>query len=859
MAFEQKSQRFLAGSLNLASPGDKIPAGDAIAMSNWRVDADGVLRSRLEEAVVIGGFTEPIKTLWMYEANPYPYRYVADAIGLYRYTSGVATQLVPNPGGAVMGCANYQGYAWFLNERTAGRDPATGLSTELTTWVPAAPANAPVATPIAPITGPGITGAYSYWISFFTADGFESNLSPPGNVTDAANANSLADIMVSGDPSVAGRYVYRSGGGQDQLYQVAIINDNVTTTLADEEMTDLAAAEEGITHTLDHDPPPPALGMGGPYFDHLCCWNIPGNVNRWWWTKSLQPGYWPGANPDVIDPDDNWVDVGDDGEQILWTEFHAAFALIYKERSIWMLIGDPDSPNAILERISRDVGLSGLRALASIGAVDYFQGPYGLASTNGQGTTDVSRAKMGPLFRGDALDFVSGTIAGLPIQNPIVPINRTPSVMALSVMAQRDGRLYFSYADQNHQTPNTTLILDPSTGRFASDTRAFTALYDEGTGYNLMGAVGGAVVNITANVSGGVGVAAQFTSMADDQQLPRTTKLYGDLEIEQQLNAADEMEVWAVYDFGATMEFLGNLVGSGARLQRFPFSLADPTTKGSGSRGKNISIFLYGILANEALIHSFHLQYQIEERDAATFDTNAIQLFSGSYGQVMEFEVEIQPTGPVFWQFFSDLGGVLTKVGSGELALSTGRQTIEYPFGGFFEGRTFRLLLTSASPMQVFALRFYGRRLGVYVPSGGFFTSREQDLGSKRMKLIRRWEINAEVDGTLSPVITTDCPGGVWAQKNPAQQAVTTSGSRQWIELLMGANARGRQVRIDALSIGNSRIYAMRCWAKTLGEAGTSEWTWHDIPVEPSEEVFKWLPVPVDKQYSSLSEERYSS
>lgn len=836
MAFRTKSHRFVAGSLNVAAPSDKIPAGDAIALSNWRVDAMGMLRSRLTEQQLIDkAFYLPIRSLWMYEAPGYPWRYVGDGLNLWETIGGPSyppVAIAPNPGGLPIGFANYQGYAWCLNAALQGRANGTGV---LKSWVPLPPVAPCVVTAVAPTYG-GITGSYSYWVSFWTVDQygnpeFESNLGPQANIVDAAQANNLSNIPISPDPSVHGRYIYRSGGTEDQVYQVRILYDNVATTSNDEEMTDLQVVEEGITHTLDHDPPPPgAADLCGPYFDHLIAWNAPGYVNRIWWTKQMEPGYWPGANPQI--DEGNWADVGDDGEPIIRCVQHPNFLMIYKERSVWRLLGDPDSLYSIISRLSGNVGLVGARAITTIGANDYFQGPVGIYVSNGDAVNLVSDQKLDPMFRGDLFQYSAA-------QAPIAGLNLTPAIRALSSMAERDGRLWFSYADANNSLPNTSLTFDPLSGRWAVDSRAFTALYDEGPSYDFVGAIGFSVFNISANL-GGIPVALNYASMYDDLGTPRVNKVWNDVEIDSLLQPGDSLTVTASFDFGAAVIKLGTLV-AGVRNQIFPINGAD------GQSAKNLSIQLAGSVLNQAQVYEFHVQYRIEQRDAVSFDSGPFQPCGGSYAQVIEFELEYQSTGTVAWLLYSDVSGALEPVAGGSFASAGGlRTTLEVSTNGQQEGRTFRLLLGSATTFQVLALRFYVRRIGVYLVPTALFTSRPQDFGTKRIKIFRKLEIRAEIDVSMLVAVYADSIPDVLSLT--LFLAVGTVPIDGFQEVYLPANTRSRLFRVDVSSSGggNSRLYSIRVWYKALGEAQGTPWSWADIPVEPSEELFRWIDLPVD-------------
>ena len=114
--------------------------------------------------------------------------------------------------------------------------------------------------------------------------------------------------------------------------------------------------------------------MIGPHFSRLFAWSTALHKNRLFWTPPNLPQYWPGANDEQIG---NWVDVGLDDEEIVWCTTHTNLLVIYKERSIWMLIGS-DPGTAQLEQAYDGMGLAGQFALAPAGQIDYFVAPNGL-------------------------------------------------------------------------------------------------------------------------------------------------------------------------------------------------------------------------------------------------------------------------------------------------------------------------------------------------------------------------------------------------------------------------------------------------------------------------------------------------
>lgn len=840
MAFILDSERLFSGGLNLQPPGDLVPPGENLSTTNWRADQQGILRARRREGLILTGpYTAPITTLWILaSAGGGRFRYVGDATSLFIGTALIATGF----DGKRLGLVPYQRNVWVMNQALRGR--STG-GTVWATWGPAAPIAA-VPTAVAPLAA-GRTGDYEYWITYLTAEGFESNLSPGATITLTAQDASLV-IPVSADPTVIWRRIYRTGGTQVQLLMVGEVLDNVTTVFVDS-MTDLAAEELGITHTGDHDDPPAAKGLVGPYFDRLIAYNSVTFPNRFWWTEQSKPSYFPGSAA----AEGNWAPVGDDGEEIVRIVQRPGMILFYKTRSIWRCVGDPGT-DGIIEQIATKVGLISDAGLAEGGQLDYFDTQFGVYECNGDQTKKLS-SKLDPLFLQDATDNPGVTLAG---------ITEDPAGRKLGVMALRHGLLWFSYVSGLSTVADTTLVYDLALGQWTSDSRAFTALFDEGQPDALVGALAGtaSVSIVDAAITGPIQVDLMTRVM--DQQKPQNAKTYGDLVLVHDLQG-DALSVEAIYDFGAGVEALGPISSNGREETILRFS------GGQGTQARSVAIHISGTLWGQGLIYSAHLHYQVEQRDGLTFDTSAIALTSNDapgvpgvpshVKEVSAFAADIQTQADVTWQFYADLPSGLTEL---QLApgtiphIGTGRRGIQAALdlagNQLPEGKLFRLLLTSDLPFRVYSLQFLCRRLGVYLVALQGFHTRELPLAGSRIGLVKKLEIDARIEtDILAVAISTDLPDGMkyrmsatFAPGVPVVGSVGVTYPRRWLEMRLPSNTRGRFVRVDIDAAVTTRLYSARLWVKKLGDAGASQWEWMALPIEPSEESFQWVSVAVD-------------
>ncbi len=841
MAFILDSERLFSGGLNLQPPGDLVPPGENLSTANWRADQQGSLRARRRDSLILTGpYTAPITTLWILaSAGGGRFRYVGDATSLFIGTALIATGF----DGKRLGLVPYQRNVWVMNQSLQGR--STG-GTNWSTWGPAAPI-APVPTAVAPLAA-GRTGDYEYYVTYLTAEGFESNLSPGATITLTAHDASLV-IPVSADPTVVWRRIYRTGGTQVQLLMVGEVLDNTTTVFVDS-MTDLAAEELGITHTGDHDDPPAAKGLIGPYFDRLIAYNSVAFPNRFWWTEQSKPSYFPGSDA----AEGNWAPVGDDGEEIVRIVQRPGMILFYKTRSIWRCIGDPGS-DGIIEQIATKLGLISDAGLAEGGPLDYFDTQFGVYECNGDQCKKVS-PKLDMLFLQDATDNPGVQLVG---------ISTDPAARKLGVMALRHGLLWFSYVSGRSTVADTTLVYDIALDQWTSDDRAWTALYDEGQPDSLVGAkVGTADVSIVESGTTGP-IQVDLMTRVTDQSKPNNPKTYADLVIVSNL-AGDALLVEAIYDFGAGVEALGVVSSTGGRQETIL-----QFNGGQGTQARSIAIHIRGTLWSEGIIYSAHLHYQVEQRDGLTFDTSAIALASsegpfqpGTPSHVKEvsaFAADIQTQADVTWSFYADLPSGLTELqlAPGTLPhLGVGRRSVQaaldLPGNQLPEGKLFRLLLTSTLPFRVYSLQFLCRRLGVYLVALQGYHTRELPLADSRIGLLKKLEIDARIETDILAVeISTDLPDGMKSRMVttfppgvPVVGSVGLTYPRQWLEMRLPSNTRGRYVKVDIDAAVTARLYSARLWVKKLGDAGASQWEWMALPIEASEEAFQWVSVGVD-------------
>lgn len=888
----RKTYKLLAGSLNFSAPVDMLPAGDAIANKNWRPDQLALLRSRQREAAIGAGFNPPVRSLHLWQSGPT--RYFGDAAELYRSGLSIASGF----DGKRLGMVSYLGFTWVMNRAKQGKDDGTNWRD----WLPAAPAAAPnvaviadvpataaatatptvvrgvitavtvtaggsgyVSEPTVTVTGEGsgarlravvvagvvtaikvlnggsfydpadtvdiatsaptgaidsLTGTYTYYVSFDTAAGHESDLSPASApFTAGGQAAALSSIPTSTDPQVTKRHIYRSGGTQDQLYRIGTLNDNTTTTFNDS-TSDENASADGVTHTADHQPPPAARGLGGPYYDRLIAYSSAAHPNWIWWTPQLKLWYWPGSNLD----EGNHMPVGDDGEEIVNATQRPRAMLFYKSRSVWRLVGDPDDASGELECISPDVGQIGEAAGCTYGGIDYFQGAEGIYASNGDRVT-LWTPKLAKLFRGEALPAGS---------EPAYPLNQDLAVRAKACMAAKNGRLYFSYADTTATENNRTLVFDIATGACFSDDRGFAALYYEGQTGDLVGAIGGAVYTLEG-ASSGAAIPLVYQSGFDDQGSPEIIKRYTNITADHHTGGS-ALALSAVFSAGAASEAIGTLNSAARTFEPFPLA-------NDGYEARNISLRLTGDGTGEVNVYGLGIEYEPIAIETMLWDSGVIDLGSPKAKDLAQIMPHIRTAGTVTYRIYSDLpDGGLAVVETGTLAHHDGQRRPPIPLAAIRQGRLFRFVLQSPAAFRLYGFSAWVRPVGLFLPAGEILELPASDLGTKRVKLVRRLEV--DLDGALDTKVWTDLPGPALAVRS---LSTLTGAGRKWTGLGFSGGTRGRLVKVDWTATVDTRVYAARLYAKAIGEAGASSWQWFPLPVEPTPESFSWVEIPAFK------------
>ncbi|MBZ5578257.1 MAG: hypothetical protein LAP40_16970 [Acidobacteriia bacterium] len=836
---EPQVSKLLSGGLNLLAAGDAVPEGQCIAAQNWRSDRSGNLRGRKSNSAAIQTFTDPVTSIVTALRATGPQRYYGAGTGaggeFYRDATAIATGLTKDP----LQPVSFQGRVWIMNPNVQKKDD--GLSTFA--WTPAKATAAPTFTAGGAASG-GLNGNYSYYVTGVTEEGEETNPSPARAVT-GLGANDSVDLTRPAftDAQITQWNAYRQGGSFPlQAYKVNSVPIPISTTVYidlgvtagtnGDDQTDLGIASLGVAMAIDHDPAPAAKGLAGPYFGKLLAFNSLLHPNRIWWTPSDEPSYFPGSQSEQ---DGNWVDVGEEGEHVEAIAVYPRMVIILKERTIHRLVGDPDDLASDIERTNVEIGQIGPKAWAAAGQVIYLQateGVYGTASGSVYlGTSDSAGKLTGPLdpiFKQDTI-LTAGTI-------PSAPVHPTANVRSGACMAYRNGRLYFSYPSANAAAPqllnDTTLVFDA--GQWFTDSRGFTALYDEGQGGGLLGAIGGSVYQIETG-SAEANIPLIYQSRYEDQGAPENKKRYADFVIDHNTQGRT-FTVYAYLDNGTTVLNLGTF-SSTARTQT-TFTLGDDDEP---AEYRNISIRIESDTGNaESEIYAIVVHYLPLERNARSYDTGKIPIEKVSLLGALEFDLEIV-SGKVDFRFWAGLHG-LEEIAKGEFtgAERTFTAQLPNPETGGLEARWIRLTLTGDN------YRCHGARLqvqpyGVYLAGvGDIFRSGDLTFGTPRPKLLQQIRIGCQPDDATAGQFFSDLPGPMGPRQ--ALSLVRSTG-RGWQRQTFPVNTRGRVCRVEVTAAAPCRIFEIQVRVKVIGEPGG--WSWQDVPVPETPSGFSWMPLPI--------------
>ncbi len=584
----------------------------------------------------------------------------------------------------------------------------------------------------------GNDGDYTFFTTFDTAAGHESNPSPESaSVTVDHQGIALTNIPTSTDSQVTKRHIYMSGGGLSEPLRVATIGDNSTTAYTLLTSDDTAQAEN-TTMPIDHDPPPAGLGLVW-HLGKLIAFNSVAHPGRFWWTPTARPWYFPGSDDEA---EGNWQDTGEDADEILGATSHNRTLIFYKRRKIWRLYGDPDESDP--EPTSASMGIFGPQAFCKAGSVDYAAGGEGIYRFNAESETKIS-TKIDPIFKGEYA--VLSTVSSVAVLT-IPPIDANSKDKCC--LGHINGRLYFSYPSNGSSVNDVTLVCELDTLRWSqlkltapnNGQGGFSAFYYEGQDRGLMGAtstIAGAQVNLleaglTDNTTA---IPLVWHSCYHDHGLPDNPKQYGELVITYKTgdqNGTTPLTVSLYYNNGQSNVAVGTLNSSDRTTG--VFTLID--TSGGYLRGstlKNFAIRITGSATTECVIYDCYIYWRVEPRNGKAFDTGLIDFGTPLAKQFYEIEFDsvAEASATVHLVVWGDLPGAMYARLDYFMFWDATRQVYRYPLANLFpgpwvEGKKIRILAFSTVKFQIFGVRVRMIEIPEYIDGGYGQTYRSQEM-----------------------------------------------------------------------------------------------------------------------------------
>jgi hypothetical protein len=513
---------------------------------------------------------------------------------------------------------------------------------------------------------------------------------------------------------IAGWNVYRQSPGSGSIYQVntTMIAYGTSTyqDFGDEahQQDQESLIEEDVVMEADHDPPPAARILAAiPFNGRILAANSAQYPNRIWFTRPLEPNYFPGS----ADPQSgNWVDVGNDsGDQILHISVKVGYLVIYRQRSIWQHSGDLGDPSAVLSPLIPNMGIVGPRAVVSTSTGDIAVVKQGLAFGLYRVTDWEQRvgAKVEPILNGLGAENYSA-------------IN--PAAASTCALGYQLGRLWFSYPDGSNTYPNRLLIYDVEqdtfsysvSGRWFSRIGSFGAFL-HGSLFFLGASTGKVYSLIDGGSEDGSATPLAYQSQYLDVGFPDHEKTWGDLVLSHNTQGA----AWTVsirLNKGADIFNLKAISSSSLTRQEIPLIYpVGHANAGQPIESFNLSIRVAGsgatTLPGGYIDTPILLHYLVKPRRATTWDSGPTD--HGMTGAKVVDMVEIDcDGGPLLLYYQSDIpGGQLVErssgttgpggqgTGSNGLAIiaTTGRQVVRVPLPSTITGRLLRYQLYSPS------------------------------------------------------------------------------------------------------------------------------------------------------------------
>lgn len=662
-----------------------------------------------------------------------------------------------------------------------------------------------------------------------TEAGHESNPSPKSKLITVNHGSINVEGLDRGsDPQVTGVNIYLTGGTLGAVYRAngakldpetgdPVDGDGPITTST---YTIIASANDlsnlNIQLEDDHDDPPEADGIAGPYFGRILAWK----GRRYYWTHVNKP--YAFANPDG--PDGDWNEVGENCGDIKWISVRPEYALIYGENDIYILRGDPGNAFGVSQTTNAKMGTLSRNGVAQAGPADIAYLVSGIYIVDSSGAPRKISGPIEPIFQGRDTLLWDGTT--------VEPIT-DPTTVAVGY---EDGKVRVSHSGGTFNYIFAGGAID--SGRWVGDSRDFTTFQSEGESGMLGGRASGEVVKLEDGFTdNGAPIQIDYLSKAYDCGIHDNEKRFEDVTTFHDLGG----ETLTMKFFIAETAPISTTITSFGR-ERTVFQLNDA----DGRRARNVAVQFTGGVSTDIFIDAIDLNFYAENREAYSYDTEVIDAGTSKVKLIREIQPSLE----------NDNGVTLTLETDGPgLALGIVRET--HAIGARPFRRTqgvvmttdcyandFRATLSSEGFFHLGKVWALVQVIGTYLKGvvGEYYLSDPVDFGTERVKLAREIEIVYSTLGTAQLKLYTDLPSGVLTLFNT--YTLTQAIGEQTRKIRLTGLTLGRLFQIRIEPTVDFRMEALRMRVKMVGEPAATAWQWIDFPLEKTQDAI-WVDMPI--------------
>lgn len=646
--------------------------------------------------------------------------------------------------------------------------------------------------------------------TYVNKDAHESN---PSDFSDAVVVNRgsilVQKMLESDDPQVTGKNIYVTGGTLGAVYRAnddPVTGDTFTIT---DSANDLSSRD--IELEIDHDDPPDAEGIAGPYYDRILAWK----GRRFYWSHQEKP--YAFAHPDIIDGD--WAPIDEQAGNIKYISIRPHEAWIYAENEIYILVGDPGDANGEVHPSGISMGTPSRNGVAKAGGgVDVAYLGSGIYLVSGSSSQKLSQ-QIDPIFHGREVSLWDGTVVH-PISDP-----------STVCVGYDDGIIRLSY-DNTY-----TLRGDLSTGRwFGPDKVGYTAFQGEGESGIIAGQQDGSVLKLEQGFTdNSMPIHVDFLSKAYDCGIQDNEKRFEDITLYHD-TAGQDLTV-TIYELEglAILSHTINSFGRGRTVIQL--------NNADGIRARNLAIRIEGDTQSEIFIYAIDIHFYPEARQAKSYDTAVANAGSPKVKLIRELAPELENDVDVTFRLESDVPSfALTNRETHVLGTNLFRRRDAIVMDSEVYGHNFRVAASAPTGhFRLFELWALVQVVGTYLhgQKGEYWLSDPVDFGTERVKMIKELEIvYSGFAGQIT--VESDLPGNAIILRGTAPFPQVSG--EQSIKIRLPGTIKGRLFRFKITDTADVRIEAVRAFLKMIGEPNATPWHWLGLPLEPTQDGI-WVPL----------------